>query len=738
MALTFGSLFSRWLILPLTLFVSAFASAQMVDAQGKTIEVFQVDEAPVIDGFLNDEAWKSATAIEDFHQVNPEEYGPPSEKSSIYVVYTKDALFVAGRFQDSEPDEIVAMVLRQGDYSFGEDSVTIMIDPFNKSRSGYAFDLNPNGVRSQAVYENVTSENWSWHGIWHGAASQDDKGWIAEIEIPFKTLSFDPHNETWGLNVARYIGRKSEHIGWVSSNREQNPAVSGKMHGFSGLEQGVGLDIVPSVGANLNKVHATGHTSTTLDPSLDLFYKLTPAMTAALTINTDFSGTGVDSRQINLTRFGLFFPERRAFFLQDTDIFEFGLIGGRGYKSRTTLSRVENESGRPFFSRRIGLSYGGETIDINVGGKLTGRAGRWNVGMLAVRQDEFDGLDSSDLFVARVTSNVLTESSLGVILTHGDPVSNFVNALAGVDFSYLNTRLGNGGTLKGSLWYQSSDTEDVDGDDAAYGISLQMPNAVGWRGGIAYKELQENFYPALGFVNRVNVSDFSSELGYTWYPQSDTIQLIHTGVDYQRIETLQGELESQIITLRPLEIENYYDDKVNFRYHIIDENLVEPWEISEGIIIPVGLYSYSQYCVSFESGPFRKLSGWAHYCGGEFFDGRQSEAGVSLIWRPSKHLRFSASYNVTDIVLPNGAFTTRLGSLSADIAFTSTWYWENLLQYDNVSDSMGLNSILRWIPRAGREMVFEVRREYIDPLENRSFEVVSDDITFKYSHTYRF
>ena len=214
MALTFGSLCSRWLILPLTLFVSAFASAQMVDAQGKTIEVFQVDEAPFIDGFLNDEAWKSATAIEDFHQVNPEEYGPPSEKSSVYVVYTKDALFVAGRFQDSEPDEIVAMVLRQGDYSFGEDSVTIMIDPFNKSRSGYAFDLNPNGVRSQAVYENVTSENWSWHGI----SSLPPSQLIASANPGERVSSSQPPSSDWASWLP---------WGYPSSGRRQALAACG-------------------------------------------------------------------------------------------------------------------------------------------------------------------------------------------------------------------------------------------------------------------------------------------------------------------------------------------------------------------------------------------------------------------------------------------------------------------------------------------------------------------------------
>ena len=140
-------------------------------------------------------------------------------------------------------------------------------------------------------------------------------------------------------------------------------------------------------------------------------------------------------------------------------------------------------------------------------------------------------------------------------------------------------------------------------------------NAIGWRGSIAYKELQENYYPALGFVNRVNVSDLQSELGYTWYPQSDAIRQVHSGVDFQRIETLQGDLESQIITLRPLEIGNHSADQVNFLYHIIDEVLVEPFEVSDGVIIPVGEYSFNQYCIELATGEFRHLAGSGYYCG---------------------------------------------------------------------------------------------------------------------------
>jgi hypothetical protein len=718
--------------------IASIANGQLVDSNDKVINAFQVQEPPVLDGILDDDAWAFATIIDDLHEVRPDEFTEPSERSLIYVVYTREALYVAARFFDSEPDKISAQVLRQGDFSFGEDSFDVMLDPFNNGRSGYIFDLTANAVRNQALFENVTKENWSWDGIWHGATSIDDKGWIAEIEIPFKTLSFDPANDTWGINFARYIGRKSEQIGWLSTNRKQDPSLFGEVAGMKGMDQGIGLDVVPSVRVGQSKNFESGATSDSAEPAVDIFYKLTPALTAALTFNTDFSGTGVDARQINLTRFGLFFRERRSFFLQDTDIFEFGGLGSGGFQDNSTISRVEKESGRPFFSRRIGLAGSGEAVDILGGGKLTGRLGEWDIGILGIRQDEYQTLDASDLFVARLSRNVLEESSIGVILTDGDPLSDFDSSLAGVDFRYLNSRLASGGTLEGSLWYQQSDAEGVSDDNAAFGISLRMPNAEGLRAGISYKELQRNYYPALGFVNRVNVRDLAAELGYTWYPQSGMFREVFSGVDYQRIETIEGELQSQVVTLRALELNNNYGDRIEIHYQLLDEFLDAPFTISEGVTLPVGDYSWNQYCVSASSGEYRKVTARASYCGGEFYDGTLSTPGLSLVWRPNSHFKISAGYHLSDIELPYGDFMTRLASLRADIAFNTTWYWENFVQYDNVTYGMGLNSILRWIPRAGREMVLVVNREFIDYTRDRTFTSVTGDITFKFSYTFRF
>jgi hypothetical protein len=325
-----------------------------------------------------------------------------------------------------------------------------------------------------------------------------------------------------------------------------------------------------------------------------------------------------------------------------------------------------------------------------------------------------------------------------MILTHGDPDSNLDNFLAGVDFRYLNTRLANGGTIEAGLWYQQSNTEGSSGDDAAFGFMLRAPNSEGFRGSIAYKELQQNFNPALGFVNRVNVRDFSTALGYTWYPQSTSIRNLFTGVDFQRIETIQGELQSQIITLRPIEISNNTNDSLSFHYRINDEVVDAPFEISEGVTIPAGSYAFEQPCAKVATSDYRSLAGNAYYCDGDFFDGTQISTGASLTWRPSKHFRLAAGYDYNDIELSGGAFVTRLMSLRADVAFSNKWYWENFVQYDNVSYSLGVNSIFRWVPRAGREMVLVINREYIDFIRQQHFSRVSGDITFKFSYTFRF
>ena len=599
--------------------------------------------------------------------------------------------------------------------------------------------MNPNGIRSDLLYQNTNQRQENWDGIWQAAAAQNEQGWTAEMRIPFKTLSFDPNNDTWGINFMRWMPRDAEWLGWVSRNRSQNPSIAGNVTGFNNLEQGLGLDVVPSISLSGQKADSPSLNTSDNEPSLDVFYKLTPGLNASLTINTDFSATEVDDRQVDLSRFSLFFPERRDFFLADSDIFEFGRIGGNiSFGNRPTYSQPSLENGRPFFSRRLGLSASGEPVDLEYGGKLSGRVGRWSVGALAIRQDAFEGVDATDVFVGRVAANVLSESSLGVLMTSGDPQSNLDNSLVGVDFRYLNSRLPGGRALEGEAWFQQSDTEGVDGDDQAFGLRLKMPNNAGLRAGLGIKELQQNFNPALGFVNRRGIRDQTLELGYTHLPRSSGLREIYGGVDVQRIDLLSGELQTELISVRALEIETNSRDRLNVRYTANKEVVTDAFEISEGVIIPPGEYSFDEYGFDLSTGNQRTVSGRLNYRTGEFYDGIRDMIRAELNWAPSVHFRAGFSYDFNDVELPQGDFIVRLVTLRADIIFSSALSWVNLVQYDNVSETAGINSRLHWIPEAGREAFIVLNHNLQDLDRDNSFHSSQADMTLKFSYTFRF
>jgi hypothetical protein len=384
------------------------------------------------------------------------------------------------------------------------------------------------------------------------------------------------------------------------------------------------------------------------------------------------------------------------------------------------------------------LSNAGDAIDIDVGAKLTGRIGRFDIGVLDIDQDSANGPGSSNLFVGRIAANVLRESSLGMIVTNGDPASERSNTLLGIDFRYLNTRISADRTLVGAAWYQQSDTDGLHGDDAAFGAGVELSSREGWGAELEWKEIRENYYPALGFVNRTGVREYDAELDYTWRPQERRMRAITSGIEIWRVETLSGQLESEEISLTAFEFENHAADYLTLDYLTSRERLVQPFEISDGVIIPAGDYPFDSYCVNVKTGEHRAVAGETFACDGDFYDGTRLAAGTDLTWRPSPHFRLGAGFEWNDIDLPHGAFITRLASLPADIAFTATWYWENFLQYDNVSETIGVNSILRWIPQAGRETVLVLNRQLENSGRNNRFRSLYGELTLKLSYTFRF
>jgi hypothetical protein len=702
-----------------------------------------------IDGLLDEAVWSQAALVDDLHQIDPLEYAEPSQRTEIRLFYTKDALYIGAKMLEADGGPITAQVLKQGASIGADDYFGFSIDPYLDKRNGYAFRLNPNGVRWDALYKNITEFVEDWDGIWLGETSRDENGWTVEISIPFQTLSFNPDTSTWGINFERKIARNNEWLGWVTRERQLNPSVSGTATGIENIRQGRGLDIVPSMTARKEREFgalpvASDSSEDFFEPSLDVFFKITPQLNAALTINTDFSAADVDSRQVNLSRFNLFFPEKRDFFLRDADIFDFGSIGSG---SNPAVPGGARQNARPFFSRTIGLNQVGSPVDINYGGKISGRINNFNVGGLVIRQDQDDssGVDSQDVFVGRATVNVLSESSVGVILTDGDPQSNLDNTLIGSDFNYRNSNLANDRIITAHAWYQQTETEGLTGNDSAYGLGIAAPNTDRWLGELAVKKVESNFDPAVGFINRTGIQDLTFNVGYRHrFQAGDFLRFMYAGFDSYSAETLDdGKLNSQIIGLR-LTGDKPSGDRAFSRLIRSREVLRESFTIykasdgSQLVTIPHGNYTFSEFILGFTTAGYRVISGGGRIQGGDYYDGKHLSTSFDINWIPNRYFNASIRYFQDDIELPYGDFVVRLMSIKGDIAFSSRWSWSNLIQYDDVSEKIGFNSRLHWIPQAGREVFIVFNYGMADRDKDNDFRSTNADLALKFSYTFRY
>ena len=742
-----ASMCASLLVVSLGLFAAPLGAQQaLTDPGQKSVRVVRTDTPPVIDGDLGDAVWARAAYIDDLHQTLPVEYAEPSERTEIYILYDDDALYVGVRLHDGEPDLITANNMRQNDQVWDDDRFFVMIDPFNERRSGYYFGVNPNGVRNDGLYRNISQAYRDWNSIFDVAAGRFEGGWTAEYEIPFKSISFDPTTDTWGMNFSRGIVRRGENLAWVSRDRAYDPSISGLAVGFEGLEQGLGLDVAPSASVIGERTFsqdplADDRSDTSLEPSLDVFYKLTPQLNASLTVNTDFSSTEVDDRQVNLDRFGLFFPEKRDFFLRESDIFEFGGIGGERQSDIPGLGALA-QNGRPFFSRRIGLSPTGVPIDLAAGGKVSGRIGRFEVGALSIRQDAFGDIDARNLSVVRTKAGVLRESNLGVIVTQGNPGANVDNSLAGVDFLYRNTRLPGGRSIEADVWYQQSDTEGVESDQAAAGVGVRLPTNEGFRGALEYRQYEANFNPALGFINRSNISNAELGLGYMVRPAAGYLQSMLMALHVQHVDRLDtGALQTHGFRWRPLVLLNRTADEFSLDYRTFTESIAFPFEISPGIVIPVGRYKLEDWGVSLMTGAHRRLAAnlsLVRFHDGSYFHGNRTDWAGELTWRPSARFRGNVNYRYSEIDLPQGSFETRLVAAGIDFMFTPTLSWVNLIQYDNVTETAGINMRFHWIPEAGREVYFVINHNVEDHDRDNRFRSTASDMTAKLNYTFRF
>lgn len=727
-------------------FAAVMLQAQEANTDTMSFTIPRVSNAPQIDGRMSPGEWANAVIVDNLHQVEPVEFAAPNDRTVFYLMYDDDAIYVAAYAYDSEPDKISALTLRQGGSIWSDDRVAVLIDPFNNKRSGYDFRLNPNGVRLESIYTNGTDASHDWEGIWNGAAKIVEDGWIAEMEIPFKTLSFDPANSTWGVNLWRSIERTQEFIAWSSYNGATDPTVAGEMTGLSNLNQGVGLDVVPSLTANQVEYHQLGDSESEIKPSLDVTYKLTPSLNLSLTLNTDFSATEVDGRQLDLDRFSLFFPEKRSFFLTDFDIFNFGGIGG---ENNTGVNSGNN--GLPFFSRRIGIGPDGSEVDLTAGLKLSGRMGGYDVGMLVINQDSYSyrdrtntlfNVDSNSLFIARVQHQVLEESALGAIFTQGDPGSNLDAQTAGIDFAYRNNRLANNRSLLANVWYQQTNNEGVNGDDSAYSASFSMPTSEGWYGGAQFHRAEANFDPAIGFANRTDVELVSGTIGWQ--------QLFRDHPLLQRNFVSLGYQEWNYISTGALQSREYKWTLASPTTKAGDSARLQILQETEGLLpgeqplsrlgfnTPAGEYDQTRLSYLIRTSGGRPLSFEMRGDFGEFYTGTQWGVSPRVTWKPSNKLSFALDYTYDSYNFPEGRAITRVVEFTNELVFSASKSLVTLVQYDNLSRSVGINSRFRWNIQPGQDFWVVLNHNMEDLDADLRFAEVQSTLALKLRYTFRY
>jgi hypothetical protein len=661
-------------------------------AQETSIEAVKVNQGPVIDGKLSDAVWNNAIPFSGFRMVEPSTGSDPSERTEVRVIYDKFSLYIGIRCYDSEPRKIAANSMQHDNSEErNEDQISILLDPFQDKRSGYLFIVNPKGARSEGF---AAGEHYSlgWDGIWEAKSKMDVEGWTAEIRIPFKSVSFNPRLTAWGINLERYIARKQEVIRFSGINLNSffsNPREAGLLIGIDSIKQGLGITFRPYGLANTyrNATDSNAY-SNHLEGGFDIYKNITPNLMAAITYNTDFAETEVDERQLNLTRFPLFYPEKRTFFLEGSDIFDFA-----GNNSSSLI---------PFFSRRIGL-YEGVPVPLQWGAKMFGKVGNTNLSVLDVQSGAEGPLQSQNMFATRISQNILEESKVGIIVTNGSP-SGDKNTLAGADFTYSTSRFLGSDNFSAIAWGVQNWNESKGGKKNAWGFKLDYPNDL-LDMAVVYNFYGDSIDPGLGFLPRSAYHYLYNAFEYMPRPEKGWVgKVIRQWYFELRITNywnLSGQLESRSIFTAPVNFRTESGEHVEFNIIPNREVLPENFEVSEGVVIPAGDYKFLNYRAELNTAGYRKAQFDVIYRFGQFYSGtfNDLEAGVTL--KMKGYATFHLGANIIRGDLPQGKFSENVYQAKLDLYINPDLGLSNDLQFDDISNQMGYNGRLFWQVRPG-------------------------------------
>lgn len=688
-------------------------------------------EAPAIDGDLSDPVWSKADAIDEFYQIGPNPGQPATKRTVLRFVYDADNLYVAIYAYDSEPDKIVATNLTRDGNLGVDDVLRLMLDPLNTRRNSYDFEVNALGARIDALLQNNQDRLKEWNTIWAAHAKIVADGYTVEMAIPFRDLSYDPSKPDWVIDLSRVIRRTGERIRWSSIN----PAISnfdisrsGTLTGISDINSGLGLDIQLYGSLRYHYDWQTPKRETkSFRASGNAFYKFTPQLVGTLTVNPDFSDAPLDIRQVNTTRFVLFQPETRNFFLQDVATFEFG---GHGFNTADDYN-YQGDNGTPFFSRNIGLANG-LPVSIVAGGKLSGEVAGLGIGALSVVTNGTGITKASQtLSVARVTKRV-GESKLGFMFTDGDPSGLSKNSVAGADVQFQDSNWTPGKILQSDFYYQRS-FSDTKGDDDAFGVAVLYPNER-WGGEAHFKQIGDDFTPALGFINRTGIRQYDGKiqyrdrsLGWRWFDVASSWYFV-TGLD-NRLQSRENGIWTGISTS--------FEDEYYLRLFNDFENVPATFKLAGKVPVPAGRYTWTNinpYIRTSEGRPY--VATFDVLCC-SFYNGDYLRANLRLDLRPSSYFEIVPRYTYTYISLPTGQVNIHLLAVDLFINFTPDMQLFTQLQYDNISQNFTGSIRYRWEYEPGQELFASVGQSAVIPGEP-TFVPQSTQASIRLGHTFRF
>jgi hypothetical protein len=702
--------------------VTVQLSAQVVAVP--EIAAGKLEPQHAIDGRLDEADWGTAVPVDAFRQSDPREGEPASAATRVRVLAGPKALVIGIECDQPNGAKEVSFSVRRDATLNQEDHVRIVIGPFMDGRSGYVFAVNPSGARYDGIVNpGGESDNPEWDGIWDAATTRGESGWTAEVWIPFLTLNFKPDLRSWHFNVQRRIQALLETDRWASAARQYQvtqTSRAGVLTGLPEIDLGRGLCVRPALRAGAGIPAAGEDVDGDIKPSLDVTQRVGPNVLASGTVNTDFAETEVDTRRTNLTRFPLFFPEKRTFFLEGDDIFSFGL--------------GLNQDVLPYFSRRIGL-VNGQEVPIIAGGKVNGRASNTNFGGLVIGTNDRDEVveDEALMAVGRVKQNLWRESWVGGMATLGDPLGRSGRWLTGADFTYATSRFRGDKNFLVGVWGLATDRGE--GDDAtSAGFKVDYPNDK-WDMQLTYKRIGRDFDPAIGFVPRRAVQLFNGGIdNRTRIASGPLQQLLHEFQPFVALD-LNNRWESYRIFFAPLNWRFRSGDRVEFNFNPVGERLVAPFEVAEGVVIAPGSYHWHQYRLEASTAQKRRLYTQVTWWFGGFYDGTIDQITWTGAWNPTAlwTVEFSGERNMGR--LPSGDFDQTLVGTRVRLNVSPDLSVASYIQYDTVSDLLGLNTRLRWTFRPEADL-FVVYNHNVRSLVDR-WQLDSNQIVVKAQYAWR-